>query len=87
MKLILNILFLAILGFCSITLAKVQDMNATLASATNEEKSDLAKLLNQVTMVPTKEKQNGKALFKVTKVEKGSMWERLGWKVGDLVIQ
>lgn len=80
-------LFSLILVVSSISLAKIQDMNATLRSATSEEKSDLAKLLTQITMVPTKEKQNGKVLFKVTKVEKGSMWEKLGWKVGDLVVQ
>lgn len=87
MKSISCILFSVILGFSIFSLAKTQDMNSTLASTTNEEKNDLAKLLTQVNMVPTKEKQNGKMLFKVTKVEKGSMWERLGWKVGDLVIQ
>lgn len=87
MKSVSCILFSVILGFGPFSLAKTHDMNSTLSSATNEEKNDLAKLLAQVTMVPTKEKQNGKMLFKVTKVEKDSMWERMGWKVGDLVVQ
>ena len=68
-------------------MAKVQDMNAMLTSATSEEKNDLAKLLMQVTLVPTGKKQGGKTLFKVTKVEKGSMWERQGLKVGDFALQ
>ncbi len=87
MKNICYILFSMLVGFCSISSAKNHDMNTTLSQATNKEKSDLSKLLTQVTIVATKEKQNGKMLFKVTKVEKGSMWERLGWKVGDLVTQ
>ena len=83
MKLISYILFSMVLAVCSASFAKVQDLKTALAFAKNE---DLGKLLAQVTLVPTKEKQKGKMLFKVTKIEKGSTWERLGWKVGDLVL-
>lgn len=87
MKLVYCLLFSLVFIFSSVSMAKVQDMNAMLKSATAEEQSDLAKLLMQVTLVPTGKKQSGKTLFKVTKVEKGSMWERQGLKAGDLVLQ
>ncbi len=45
MKSISYILFSMILGFSSFSLAKIQDLNATLSAAAIEEKSDLTKLL------------------------------------------
>jgi hypothetical protein len=87
MKLFGYLVFSGIVICSSISIAKVQNLNVALAAASAEEKSDLAKLLKQVTMVPTQEKKDGKTLFKVTKIEKGSIWERLGWKVGDVVSQ
>ena len=87
MKLISYVLFSVILTVCAISSAKTQDMNAAISAATPQEKNDLFKLMTQITMVPTKETQNGKPLFKITKIAKGSFWERMGWKVGDFVSQ
>ena len=87
MKLAYFFLFSFLFSFASGSMAKVQDMNAMLSFATVEEKSDLAKLLMQVSFVPTGRKQDGKNIFNVTKVKKGSMWERYGLKVGDQVLQ
>ncbi len=87
MKSISCCLFSLILAFSSLSVAKIQDLNESLSKATKDDTSNLGKLLTQVTMIPTKEKHNGKMLFKITKIEKDSLWERVGWKVGDLVAQ
>lgn len=82
MKLSYNLLLVFILSFSSISMAKTVDMNSLLASATSEEKNNLPNLLSQITLVPTKEKQAGKTLLKVKKVETGSFWEKQGVKLG-----
>lgn len=87
MKLLLRTFTFALILLGSVSFAGTHDLNATLAKASAEEKSDLTKLLQQISMVPSKDPQTGKSIFKVTKVEKGSFWEKQGYKVGDLVSQ
>ncbi len=67
--------------------AETKDLKKIITKATAVESEDLGRLLNQVTLVPAKDPQTGKTVFKVTKIEKGSVYEREGLKVGDLVTQ
>jgi len=82
---------IAILSIVSVCLfnfaakADVRYLDDVIAMGTAEEQSDLAKLLGQIELKPTKDPQSGKFLFQVKKVEKGSVYDRAGLKVGDFV--
>ncbi len=77
----------AILLLSSTAFAEIRDLNTMMKKASSEETKDLIGLLSSVSLSPTKNKNNGKLVFKVTKIEKGSFWEKQGLKVGDLVTQ
>lgn len=61
--------------------AEYRNLNDVIAKASQEEMSDLPKLLKQIRLVPAEN-----SLMRVTQVDKGSVYEREGIKVGDLLI-
>jgi len=67
--------------------ADIPSLNAMMEKATADEANDLDQLFDQISVVPTKDAKTGKTLYKVTKVEKGSVYEHEGVKVGDLVAE
>jgi len=76
------------LGFVgSAAFAEMKSVNAIMKKANAEEQKDLSKLLSQITLAPTKDPTSGKPVFKVIQITKGSIYEREGLKVGDLVLQ
>lgn len=80
-----TILAICALFFCSISNAKVKDISNYMDFATKEEKSDLIKLLQQIKLVPAKDPDSGRQVLKVASLDKGSVYDRIGLKVGDLV--
>lgn len=65
--------------------AEVKDLDQALVKANLQETRDLASALKQIQMVPAKDPETGKSVMKVIKVERGSIYDRAGIKVGDLV--
>lgn len=65
--------------------AETKYLDDVLATATAQEKADLGKVLQQIQMVPAEDPQTHKRVFKVLRVDKGSVYERAGIKVGDFV--
>lgn len=65
--------------------AEVKNWDGLIAGATAEEKNNLGKLIQQIRMVPAKDPQSGKSVFKVVAVEKGSVFDRQGVRAGDLI--
>lgn len=65
--------------------AAVRDWESLISKATPEEQSDPGKILRQIRIVPAKDPNTGKVLFKVVAVEKGSVFDREGVQVGDLL--
>ncbi len=61
--------------------AETKNLNDVLAKATQEEMSDLPKLLKQIQLAPTEN-----SLMRVIRVEKGSVYDREGIQVGDLIL-
>jgi hypothetical protein len=64
-----------------------------MAKATPEEQKDLGTLLQQIRIVPAKDSsgkiildpQTGNSILRVMAVEKGSVYDREGVRVGDLI--
>lgn len=71
----------------SATTAEIKNLNEIISKSNLSSQSDLATLLSQLTLKPVKDQKSGKSLFQVTKIEAGSIWEKSGLKVGDLVTQ
>ena len=65
--------------------AEIKNWDAIIAKATPQEKNDLGKVIQQIRMIPVKDPQSGKSVYKVMAVEKGSVFDREGIRVGDLV--
>lgn len=65
--------------------AEIKSLDAILAKATPQETNDLGRLLQQIRIVPAKDPATGKSVFKVMAVEKGSVYEREGVRVGDFL--
>lgn len=65
--------------------AEIKRLDDILAKATPEESKDLGSLLKQIRMVPATDPETGSSVFKVMAVERGSVYEREGVEVGDLV--
>lgn len=65
--------------------AEVKNLDAIMAKATSQETKDLGNLLKQIRIVPTKDPNTGASVFKVMAVEEGSVYDREGVRVGDLV--
>lgn len=65
-------------------LAKVWDLNRVIKTADAAEKSDLAKLLSEISLKP-ENTSTASDLMRVTSIQAGSIFERAGIKVGDLV--
>lgn len=62
-------------------------LNDVLSKAHSEDLKDLEKLLSQLTFIPShKDGKTGVQVFKVTKVQKDSIFEKGGIKVGDLLV-
>ncbi len=85
MKNYFALLFAGILLFSSLSFAKIRNLNSVMAKASPEETADLAKLLKQVTLIPVKDPNTGRPMLKVSKVQKGSFWDKQGLKEGDLL--
>lgn len=79
--------FTMILLISSMSSAEMKSVIAIMKKATVEEQKDLQKLLSQVTLVPIKDVKSGITVFKITSITKGSVYDREGLKVGDLVLQ
>jgi len=80
-------LFSSFMIFGVFAYAEVKDLNVVIAKGTPVEAKDLGKLLGQILLVPAKIQRSNQSVFKVTKVEKGSVFEREGIRVGDLVFR
>jgi hypothetical protein len=72
--------FLVMAHFSSFVHAEVKNLNDVMSKATPQELKDLPKLLKQIRMKPS-----GNAMMTVTAVEKGSVYDREGIKIGDLI--
>lgn len=77
----------ALLFVGSMAFADMKSVSVVMKKASAEDQKDLAKLLSQITLVPTKDAKTGKTIFRVTQVAEGSVYAREGIKVGDLVLQ
>lgn len=75
----------ALLFFALHAHAEIKQLNDILSKATAEETQNLPKLLQQIQLSPTKDPKTGQSVMKVVKVEKGSLFDREGVKVGDLL--
>lgn len=80
-----HLLTLSLLFAAAIANAELKRFDEVLSKATPQEKSDLGNLLKQIRMVPAKDPKTGQDAFKVVAVEKGSVYDREGIKVGDLL--
>lgn len=79
-------LFIISILFCAISVnAEVKRLDEIMAKATPQEKNDLGNLLKQIGIVPAKDPSTGQSVFRVIAVEKGSVYDREGVKVGDLL--
>ncbi|MGE0526915.1 MAG: hypothetical protein AB7G93_12115 [Bdellovibrionales bacterium] len=65
--------------------AEIKDMNAVMSAVLAEESVDLETILDEIQWTPVREPGSGQGIVKVTYVEKGSVWEQKGIKVGDLL--
>lgn len=75
------VVFVAILARAS----EIKHLDDITQQASVEEKSDLKRLLEQIQLAPERDPDTGKHVFRVTAVEPGSVYDRSGIKVGDLV--
>lgn len=85
MRNILALMVASILLFSPAAFAKIRNLNSVMAKATPEETANLTNLLKQVTLIPIKDPDTGRPMLKVSKVQKGSFWEKQGLKEGDLL--
>lgn len=70
---------------CNVTIRELKNLNDIISKNDLSAQTDLSTLLAQITLKPARDPKTGKSLFQVTKIEKGSAWEKSGLKVGDLV--
>lgn len=87
MKKFFHVLFVVFSLYAAVALGEVKSLKTLVNKATEEEKKDLVKLLDQISLKPKKDPKTGKMVFEVTKIQKGSVFEREGLKLGDLVSQ
>lgn len=78
------ILALSLVIFGSAALAEVISLKQIIKNAPASETKNLTKLLKDISFRPAKNAQ-GKKVYKVTKVAAGSIYEKAGVKIGDLV--
>ncbi len=71
--------------FCHTAIAEIKSMDAVLKKMPAAEKKDLSALLQQIHFAPIKGASNSKPIFKIISVEKGSVWDKEGFKAGDMV--
>ena len=70
----------------SFSKAEFKYINDIMSKTSPSDFNDLKKLLKQISITPAhKDPKTGIQLFKVMMVEKGSIFEKAGLKVGDLV--
>lgn len=86
----MKIIHFIFLAFCvpHLSFAKqtYKSLNELFADIPKNETQDMGKLMNQIRMVPVKNPKVESPVFKVVFVEKGSVFERKGVKVGDLMV-
>lgn len=83
----MKILTLIILIF-GVTLhvsAAIKNLSDSVAQATSKEKKDMGKLLTDISLAPAVDPKTGRNVLQVASIAKGSVYERTGIKVGDLV--
>jgi type II secretory pathway component PulC len=73
-------IFVALSIFPLSSPAEPKNLNAVMAKATPQELNDLSLLLKQITLKPA-----GNSMMEVVRFEKGSVFDREGIKVGDLL--
>jgi len=78
------ILFFALCLYGQPTIAEYKDLNPIIKKAAKNG-ADLKQLLKAIKLEPTQKYEDGKRLIKVTHVQKGSVYDRGGVKVGDMV--
>ncbi|MEK6555488.1 MAG: hypothetical protein AABZ31_09625 [Bdellovibrionota bacterium] len=66
--------------------AAIKNLSDSVAKATAKEKSNLGKLLTDISLAPAVDPATGKNVMVVGSVAKGSVYERTGIKAGDLVV-
>jgi hypothetical protein len=81
-------ILLALIIFTSVyTKAEIRSLKEIIEKASPAEKKDFATLLAGITVIPTHDPTIKNSLLKVVRVQKGSVYDREGLKVGDLVSQ
>lgn len=68
-------------------IGEVKNLNDIISKKDLAAQTNLSALLAQIKLKQVKDPKTGKSLFQVTKIEKGSVWEKSGLKVGELVKQ
>lgn len=69
----------------SVASADVINIKPIIEKGMKIEKTNPGTLLKQITMKPAKDSTRDNPRFEVMKIEKGSIYEREGVKVGDIV--
>lgn len=78
-----RVFFIPLIVFISVVArSETYNLKHALSQANAEETKDLPKLLTQMRTTPT----DSPSVMKVTEVKKGSLFDRLGIKVGDLIL-
>lgn len=83
MKKIAFILFASFISLCSY--AETVHLDDAFVFATESEMKDLPSLLKQIDLSPAGTDEKGNSLLKVERVSKGSVFDRMGIKAGDIV--
>ena len=84
--LILASVLTSFIAFAATPSTQIKYISDVIANASPEETKDLGKLLGQLSFVPAhKDQASGEQLFKITMVEKNSIYDKAGIKVGDLI--
>lgn len=84
--LILASVLTSFIAFAATPSTQIKYISDVIANASPEETKDLSKLLNQLSFVPAhKDPASGEQLFKITMVEKDSIYDKAGIKVGDFI--
>lgn len=78
--------FLANANDKTLSKTEIKYLNDIVAKSSPSDFGDMEKLLNQLEFKPShKDSTTGVQLFKVTKVEKNSIFEKAGIKIGDII--
>jgi len=81
-----NLIIVATLIFqANYASAEVKYLDDVIQQASPSQTQDLSKLLNDIKLSPTTDPKTGNSIYSVTKVVAGSIYEKAGIKVGDLV--